>query len=337
MNQKKSKEEAKKPKENSESDSEDSSENKPTKKEETKKPKEEAKKPKEDSSESGSEESSENKDKMEETHKNKPEIHEQTNKKRKSDNQTNELAKKSKTETGPATIFVASLSYNSTEETLRYHFKECGQISEVRIAMRDGKPRGFAHIDFTTPEAATKALKLSETELDGRSIRIELTDSKQRNGGDTIKNNAQNNEGSSTVFVGNLSFNSTEDSLRSVFENHGEIQQIRIPTREDGSLKGFAYVQYNSPEEAKTAVSELNGADIDGRSVRLDLANESRGGGGDRGGPRGRSDRGPRGRGDRGFRGRGDRGFRGRGDRGRGRGGPRGFARPEGRKTTFDE
>jgi len=223
--------------------------------------------------------------------------------------------------------------------------------------MRDGKPRGFAHIDFQTAEAAQEALKLTDSELDGRTIRCELTESKRQSnhGGNT--SSSISNEGSSTVFVGNMSFRSNEDSLRSFFEQYGTIQEIRIPTQPDGKLKGFAYIQYGSPDEAKAAL-ELNGTDIDGRNVRLDLANENRGGG-DRGDRGGRDRGGDRSGGGRGF-GRGSgRGF-GRGDRGGDRGGRdrggdrsgggRGFGRgrgrgdagrgrtkPEGKKITFDD
>jgi len=187
--------------------------------------------------------------------------------------------------------------------------------------MRDGKPRGFAHIDFQTAEAAQEAIKLTDSELDGRTIRCELTESKRQSnhGGNT--SSSISNEGSSTVFVGNMSFRSNEDSLRSFFEQYGTIQEIRIPTQPDGKLKGFAYIQYGSPDEAKAAL-ELNGTDIDGRNVRLDLANENRGGG-DRGG----RDRG----GDRSGGGRGFGRGRGRGDAGRGR------TKPEGKKITFDD
>lgn len=87
---------------------------------------------------------------------------------------------------------------------------------------------------------------------------------------------------------------------------------------DDGRAKGFAHVQFSSPDAAKKAM-ELNGVELDGRAVRLDLSTSGRGGSGGRGGFRG-GDRGGRG----GFRG-GDRGgFGGRGGFRGGRGGFRG-------------
>jgi len=317
--------------------------------------------PKKEESESGESDSDSDSEESNEKEKSaEPKVEEKkssSRKKRKIEQEEETTPKKAKVESETSTVFIGGLSYNSTEETIRYHFKDCGEIAAIRVAMRDGKPRGFAHIDFQTGEGAQEALKLTESELDGRTIRCEITESKrQSNHGGNAPSTS--NEGSSTVFVGNMSFKSNEDSLRSFFDQYGSIQQIRIPTQEDGRLKGFAYVQYSSPEEAKAAL-ELNGTDIDGRNVRLDLANESRGGksGGDRGdrgersggrgfgrgfgrGDRsgGRGDRGGYGRGDR-SGGRGDRGGFGRGDRGggRGRGGAGRGVKPEGKKITFED
>ena len=127
-----------------------------------------------------------------------------------------------------------------------------------------------------------------------------------------------------TVFVGNLGFKTQDWSIKQFFESCGEINQVRIAMGEDGRAKGFAHVQFSSPDGAKKAM-ELNGVELDGRAVRLDLSQSNRsGGGGGRGGFGG----GRGGFGDRGgFRGGfgGDRGgFRGRGGFGGDRGGFRG-------------
>jgi nucleolin len=130
-----------------------------------------------------------------------------------------------------------------------------------------------------------------------------------------------------TVFVGNLGFKTQEWNIKNFFGECGEIAQVRIAMGDDGRAKGFAHVQFSSPDAAKKAM-ELNGAELDGRAVRLDLSTSGRGGSGGRGGFRGGDRGGFGGRG--GFRG-GDRGgfggrggFRG-GDRGGFRGGRGGF------------
>ncbi len=96
------------------------------------------------------------------------------------------------------------------------------------------------------------------------------------------------------VYVGNLSYNTTEDALRSAFEADGRtVSSVSIVTdRDTGRPRGFAFVEMGSSEDASSAISALDGQDLDGRTLRVNEAKErSRGGGGGgggRGGFRGR-------------------------------------------------
>ena len=85
------------------------------------------------------------------------------------------------------------------------------------------------------------------------------------------------------IFVGNLSFNSTEDSVRSIFEGYGTVDRVSIITdRETGKSRGFAFVEMPNDEEANRAVGALNGVDFGGRKLNVNEARprEERGGGG---------------------------------------------------------
>jgi RNA recognition motif-containing protein len=105
------------------------------------------------------------------------------------------------------------------------------------------------------------------------------------------------------IFVGNLDFNASEDSLRSLFEAHGVVDRVSIMTdRETGRSRGFAFVEMANQEEADRAIEALNGAYFSGRNLNV---NEARpkgdrpggGGGGFRSGNRpggGGGGRGPR-------------------------------------------
>jgi len=97
----------------------------------------------------------------------------------------------------------------------------------------------------------------------------------------------------SKIYVGNLSWNTTDDSLKQAFEEYGTVtDSIVMKDRETGRSRGFGFVTYSSPEEAEAAVTGLNDQDLDGRTVRVSLANDrppgGGGGGGGRGGYRGR-------------------------------------------------
>jgi cold-inducible RNA-binding protein len=107
------------------------------------------------------------------------------------------------------------------------------------------------------------------------------------------------------LFVGNLSFQTTESDLRALFEPFGQIERIHIATdRDTGQARGFAFVEMANDEEAKKAMASLDGKEVSGRNVKVNEArpkersgpsgHNNRGGGGGggrdgRGGGRGRS------------------------------------------------
>lgn len=92
------------------------------------------------------------------------------------------------------------------------------------------------------------------------------------------------------IYVGNLSFSTTEDSLNALFSNYGEIQECAVITdRETGRPRGFAFVTMPDDSQAKAAIEALNGSEFEGRSLNVNEARPrptsgSRGGGGGGGG-----------------------------------------------------
>lgn len=100
------------------------------------------------------------------------------------------------------------------------------------------------------------------------------------------------------LYVGNLSFSTTRETIQSAFAAAGEVREIAMPTdRETGQPRGFAFVTMGSDKEASNAISQLNGQILDGRPLRVNEAQERPprgGGGGGFGGGGGGRDRGPR-------------------------------------------
>ncbi|KAF4574485.1 hypothetical protein EYR36_005821 [Pleurotus pulmonarius] len=303
----------------SDSDSDSSSEDEPAK------PTTAVKAKPSDSSDSSSDDDSDVE--MDDSTKSKPAV--VTNGKRKADDETAAPPKKIKMANGDAapagdaegetkTIFVGQLSWNTSDDQLAEAFAECGEIvsATVQTDRNTGRSRGFGYVHFADASAVEKALAMNGTELDGRNIKVdksqELDKSKQRENrakafGDSTSPPSQ------TLFVGNLSFGVSEDSLWEFFGEYGSVKNVRLPTdRESGRPKGFGYVEFDDVESATKAYEGANGQEIEGRSIRLDYSqprDNSGGFGGGRGGGRG------------GFG--GDRG--GRGGRGGGRGGRGGF------------
>ncbi|MBD3233169.1 MAG: RNA-binding protein [candidate division Zixibacteria bacterium] len=91
------------------------------------------------------------------------------------------------------------------------------------------------------------------------------------------------------IYVGNLAPNTTEESLRKIFETHGEIASLNIiKDRYSGESRGFGFIEMPVLEEAQSAISSLNGTQLDGNTLKVNEARPKRDnrGGGRRGGGR---------------------------------------------------
>ncbi len=75
------------------------------------------------------------------------------------------------------------------------------------------------------------------------------------------------------VFVGNLSFQTTQDDLNSIFSQYGAVERVNVVTdRATGQPRGFAFVEMSSRSEAESAISALNGTDLHGRTLNVNEA-----------------------------------------------------------------
>ena len=103
------------------------------------------------------------------------------------------------------------------------------------------------------------------------------------------------------IFVGNLSYRTTQDELQSVFGQYGNVVRVSIVTdRDSGQPRGFAFVEMTEARDAETAISQLNGAELNGRTMNVNEARpKPAGGGGGFGGSRGGRGRSGGGRGQR--------------------------------------
>ncbi|KAM4895473.1 nucleolin [Sylvia borin] len=229
------------------------------------------------------------------------------------------------------TLIVNNLSYAATEETLQEVFKKA---SSIKVPQNNqGRPKGYAFVDFATAEDAREALNsCNNTEIEGRTIRLEFSSQK----GNANARGGGFSQQSKTLFVRGLSEDTTEETLRESFE--GSISARIVTDRDTGSSKGFGFVDFSSAEDAKAAKEAMEDGEIDGNKVTLDFAKPKgdfqRGGGfGGRGGRGG--GRGGRG-GGFGGRGGGRGGFGGRGGGFRGGRGGGGDHKPQGKKIKFE-
>ncbi|XP_063298923.1 nucleolin [Pelobates fuscus] len=232
------------------------------------------------------------------------------------------------------TLVVNNLAYSATEDSLQEVFEKA---TSIRIPQNNqGRPKGFAFIEFSTVEEAKDAIEsLNNTEIEGRTIRLEFS----TGGGPQAGGRASAQ--TKTLFVKGLSEDTTEETLKEAFD--GSINARIVTDRDTGASKGFGFVDFSSAEDAKAAKDAMEDGEIDGSRVTLDFAKPKgdgqRGGRGGfgRGGFGGRGGGGRGGFGGRGGGGRGGFGGRGRGGFG-GRGGGGGFrGGNQGKKIKFDD
>jgi len=99
------------------------------------------------------------------------------------------------------------------------------------------------------------------------------------------------------IYVGNLSFQTTQEDLQTAFSQFGNVERVNVVTdRDSGQPRGFAFVEMTRTDEAEKAIAGLNGADLHGRTLNVNEARPKSARGADRGGFGGRRNNGGRGR-----------------------------------------
>lgn len=155
---------------------------------------------------------------------------------------------------GKTELFVRSLSFNVDENMLHQHFGKHGDLTKVKLIMAGGRSKGIAFIEYSTHKQAFKALKAENgNSLDGREMWVEFSGNAANKG----QNNPDGSE-PNTIFVGNLGFRTTEETIRYFFQHCGEITQVRIAMNEEGRSRGFGHVEFADPAAAKEAI-KMNG------------------------------------------------------------------------------
>lgn len=182
-------------------------------------------------------------------------------------------------------------SLATDDAKLREVFGAFGEVTDVFLPTdhATSRPRGFGFVTLSSRAAAEEAIaKMDQSQLDSRTIRV--NESRPRGEGPgggrgPGGSGGFNASGASEVklYVGNLSFDTPQESVRSHFEKFGEVTDCFMPTdKETGKVRGFAFVSMPAAE-AEKACEEMNGAEIDGRTLKVNEA-QPKGNGRSRGG-----------------------------------------------------
>lgn len=172
-------------------------------------------------------------------------------------------------------VYVGNLPLALNEDQLRAHFSGCGEIAELRVAMRnsDKKSRGFGFIAFKDQASCEAALKLNGLPFDGRDLKVGRTtsaDAAPRKTNATKKRDKKGNPAFEVMF-GNLPFNADKKAIRRKAKECGPADRILVPYRTEGKHKGqhkgVAFVTYKTEESFQKALT-LNGTVWKGVTIR---------------------------------------------------------------------
>jgi RNA-binding protein 39 len=172
------------------------------------------------------------------------------------------------------TVFCMQLSQRVRPRDLEEFFSSVGKVRDVKL-ITDTKTRrskGIAYVEFYEVDAVPLAMALAGEKLMGVPIIVQHTQA-EKNRAAQASNPvapAQKHTGPMKLYVGSLHFNITEAMLRGIFEPFGAIDNIALITdQETGRSKGYGFVTFRNPDDAKKALEQLNGFELAGRAMRV--------------------------------------------------------------------
>jgi len=171
---------------------------------------------------------------------------------------------------GEVRIRVGNLSFslNGQDEEIKEQFKSCGNITKVEtIVGKDGRFAGVVILDFETTEAAEKALLLHDQVFYDRKMCISYSNDAPKPSF-KAKPTSPKPDGCTTVWIGNLNYEITEEEVYEFFSDCGEVKQVRWP---NGDFTGIGWVEFTDTNAPDLAIAKA-GTKIRGRDIRVDYA-----------------------------------------------------------------
>jgi multiple RNA-binding domain-containing protein 1 len=193
-------------------------------------------------------------------------------------------------------IFITNLNFSTKESRLKKFFEEKGFPTEnVKIVthQKDDSDKilsaGYGFVELQNEDSVAKALRnLQGTLLDAHSIKLSLAKTVKEKSGEFLKNKRKNETElndyefkgdevcNSKILVKNLAFEANKNELRNLFKAFGEVKTVRLPSKLDGSHRGFAFIDFVSGEEAKNAFKSLGNTHFYGRKLVLEWAQKEK-------------------------------------------------------------
>lgn len=176
------------------------------------------------------------------------------------------------------TVFVQQLAARLRTKELIQFFERVGPVKEAQIVKDrvSGRSKGVGYVEFKDEASVQLAIQLTGQKLLGIPIIAQLTEAEKnrqaRNS--TATNGNQNSIPFHRLYVGNIHFSITEQDLQNVFEPFGELEFVQLQKEEQGRSRGYGFVQFRDPDQAREALEKMNGFELAGRAIRVGLGND---------------------------------------------------------------
>ncbi|GLJ08837.1 hypothetical protein SUGI_0096880 [Cryptomeria japonica] len=169
-----------------------------------------------------------------------------------------------------AKLYVGNLPFDVNAQMLGELFEEAGQVLDVNLITdrETGNSRGFGFVTMSTAEEVEIGIeKFNQYSFEGRLLTVRKASPR----GTRVERPELGS--SNKVYVGNLPWQTDDNSLLQLFSEHGKVLEARVVyDRDTGRSRGFGFVTYASQNEVNDAISALDGADMDGRPLRVSVA-----------------------------------------------------------------
>merc|ERR1711988_446349 len=167
---------------------------------------------------------------------------------------------------GVGNVFIKNLDKTIDNKAMYDTFSAFGNILSCKVAqdMSNGESKGYGFVHFETEEAALNAIqKVNGMLLNGKKVFVgRFVPRKEREVELGEKARRFTN-----VYIKNINEEYDEGRLTEMFEKYGKISSVKIMKSEEGKSKGFGFVSFDTPEEAQEACDELNGKDLEGKTM----------------------------------------------------------------------
>ncbi|CAH8388231.1 unnamed protein product [Eruca vesicaria subsp. sativa] len=180
-------------------------------------------------------------------------------------------------------LYVGNLPYTITSSELSQLFGEAGNVVDVQIVYDKvtDRSRGFGFVTMGTIEEAKEAIQMfNSSQIGGRTVKVNFPEVPRGGEREVMRTKIRDSNRSYVdsphkIYAGNLGWNLTSQGLKDAFgDQPGVLGAKVIYERNSGRSRGFGFVSFESEDDLQSALSAMNGVEVEGRALRLNLASE---------------------------------------------------------------